>query len=190
MSNLSLSADTYNLFPASPLNHVMYFSRLPYLSFVLQDVTLPGITAEPVVVKSGGMTMHHNSSTLQYDQLNVRFLVDEEFTAHRELHAWLLGSSGGQDRSAMVEKFIDEQTQYIFPELEKSKTLGRLSSTEAGLTIVNAAKIPILRFLFHNVMITSLGSVEFSTTVIDPNVPLTSSATFKYDWYTLVELRR
>lgn len=190
MSEISLPADTYNLFPASPTNHVMHFSRMPNLSYVIQQVNLPGISAEPSIVKAGGMTMHHPATSLAYEDLTVHFLVDEEFSTHRELHRWLFGVTGGPDRSRLVQEFIDDQTRFTFPELSKAETLGRLAASTAGLTIVNGAKIPILRFLFYNVVLTQVGPVEFSTTTTDTTVPLTSTATFKYDWYTSVELKR
>lgn len=190
MSEISLPADTYNLFPASPTNHVMHFSRMPHLSYVIQQVNLPGISTEPVVIKAAGMNIHQPATAVTYDPLTVHFLVDEEFSTHRELQRWLLGVSGGPDRTRLVQEFIDDQTRFTFPELSTADTLGRLATTTAGLTVVNGAKIPILRFLFYNVILTEVGPVEFSTTTVDTTVPLTSTATFKYDWYTSVELKR
>lgn len=191
MSNISLPADTYNLFPASPANHVMRFARLPHLSFVIQEVALPTVSATIPRIESN-FTSRFSPTRLNFDNLSVTFLVDEEFRAHRELFSWLWGVTGGDDRSTVTQQFLsDQQSKYTWPAVRgnRSEILESTSRTYAGLTIVNAAKIPILRILFYNVFISSLGGVQFSTTA-DTLTPLTATATFEYEFYTIYEIRR
>lgn len=189
MSNLSLPTDTFNLFPADATSHVIQFARMPMTSYVVQEVNLPSVTGRTSITGSPGLNIHHLPDRLTYDSLQVTFLIDEEFKAWRELYSWLLGTSGGYDRSVLTAEFIDEHLNFI--QMEKaSSRLDRAGRTTAGLTIVNGAKIPILRFIFHNVYISSLGQVQFSTTTTDTLTPLTCSATFDYDYYSLVEIRR
>jgi len=190
MSNLSLPADTYNLFPANPQNHMIRFARMPNLSFMIQEVNLPTITANIPRVQTAGIFSKFAPERLNFDPLNVTFIVDEEFRVHRELYKWLWGMTGGADRSEVVAEFLADQANYIWPDNKNDETaLGLASQTYAGLTIVNPAKIPILRVLFYNAYITSLGQVQFATNV-DPGQVMTSTATFEYDFYTIVEIRR
>lgn len=187
MSNIAIPAGTCNLFPASPTNSVMYFSRLPQLSFVLQDVALPGVSGVPARIAAPGLAMRMSADHLTYDPLNVTFMVDEEFRTHRELHRWLTGVTGGEDRTVLTQRFVDEQAQYMWA--EPGREFNRYASTNAGLTIVNGGKIPILRVLFYNVHLTAIGPVQFTTTTTDTNVPMTSTATFEYDWFSIYEIR-
>lgn len=190
MSNISLPADTYNLFPANPANHVIRFARMPHLSFVVQEVSLPSISATIPRVQTAGIFSRFAPERLNFDPLTVTFMVDEEFRAHRELYQWLWGMTGGDDRSHVTQEFVNDQAQYIWPDNKNAQTaLGFASQTYAGLTIVNPAKIPIIRVLFYNMYITTLGQVQFATTA-DPIQPITASATFEYDFYTIVEIRR
>lgn len=190
MSNISLPADTYNLFPANPANHVIRFARMPHLSFMIQEVNLPTITAAVPQVQSGGRYSKFTPDRLTFDPLSVTFLIDEEYRVHRELYRWMWGMTGGVDRSVVTAEFIDDQVQYIWPGVTKpNEALNALASTYAGLTIVNPAKIPILRILFYNLYITSLGGVQLITTG-NPEQPITATATFEYDFYTMVEIRR
>lgn len=191
MSTLSLSADTFNLFPAAPASHIINFARMPFTSFVVQEVNLPGVSATIARVGAPGLAVRHAADRLVYEPLTISFLVDEEFRTHRELHSWLIGMTGGEDRSRLTAQFINDQADFFWndPGLTQTERLARASSTTAGLTILNEAKIPLLRVLFHNVFITSLGGVQFSV-IADPINILTSTATFEYDYYTIVEIRR
>lgn len=189
MSNLSLPSDTFNLFPADATSHVMQFVRMPMTSYVIQEVNLPGVAARTPTTTMPGLTINHMPDRLVYDPLTVTFLVDEEFQAWRELYAWMYGVTGGDDRSVVTAKFLQDHAEFVFPETPKHR-FDLAARTTAGLTIVNAAKIPVLRFVFHNVYITGLSAVQFTTTSTDTLVPLTCQATFAYDWYSLVQIRR
>lgn len=190
MSNISLPADTYNLFPANPANHVIRFARMPHLSFMIQEVNLPTITAAVPQVQTATRYSKFVPDRLNFDPLTVTFLVDEEYRVHRELYRWMWGMTGGTDRSTVVAEFVGEEATYIWPGTSKPRdALNVLSSTYAGLTIVNPAKIPILRILFYNLFITSLGGVQLTTTG-NPEQPITATATFEYEFYTMVEIRR
>lgn len=188
MSSLSLSSGLSGLFPASPVNHVIRFSRLPNLTYVVQEVALPGVSATPARNVVPGLTVRYAPDRLTYEPLNVTFMVDEEFRTHRELHRWLTGVTGGEDRTKLVAKFLDEESDYIWEDNREQTRFAAASATTAGLTIVNATKTPILRILFYNVHLTNIGPVQFSVTTTDTLTPMTSTATFEYDFYSIVEL--
>jgi len=183
MSTISIPSDTFNLFPADSISHVMQFARLPMTTFTIQEVNLPSVTARSAVVNTPGINTKHLPDRLTYDPLTITFLVDEEFRAWRELYSWMYGMVGGPDRSVTTADFVESQINFVYPH-------DKAGRTTAGLTIINAAKIPLLRFVFHNVYITSLGQIQFATTSIDPITPLTCQATFEYDYYSIVQVRR
>lgn len=189
MSTLSIPSDAFNLFPADSISHVMQFARMPMTTYTLQEVTLPALTTRPATMTALGMNVRHLPDKLTYDPLTVSFLVDEEFRAWRELYSWLQGTTGGPDRSVVTAEFIGSQIDFVYPE-KPAAQLDATGRTTAGLTIINAAKIPMLRFVFHDVYITSLGQIQFSTTSVDPITPLTCQATFEYSYYSIVEIRR
>lgn len=189
MSTLSIPSDTFNLFPADALSHVMRFARLPMTTYVIQEVNLPTVSTRTAVIATPGISTKHLPDRLTYDPLTISFLVDEEFRAWREIYAWMYGTVGGPDRSVVTAEFLNSQENYIKYEKPAGR-LDRAGRTDAGLTIVNAAKIPLLRFIFYNVYPISLGQIQFSTTSTDPITPLTCQATFDYEYYSVVEIRR
>ena len=183
------ATDVFNLFPASPTNHVMQFARLPQLTYVLQEVQLPGVSAQLARLNGPGLVLRQMPDHLSYEPLTVTFMIDEEFRAHRELHSWLIGITGAEDRSYRTAEFIANQNQYLWKETTPSKRLTTAAETTAGLTIVNGGKTPVLRVVFHNLYITGLGPVQFNTTATDTLTPLTSTATFEYDYFSIVKLQ-
>lgn len=189
MSTLSLPADTFNLFPADPTHHVIQFTRMPFTTFLVQEVGLPAVNSQTAKIPSPGLVAKFVADKLNYDSLTITFMVDEEFKAWRELYGWLLGMTGTYDRSVLVADFIQNQFDYV-QDTQPHYRHAEASRTTAGLTIVNAAKVPMLRFIFHNLYITSLSEVRFDTRTTDTITPLTCSATFDYDYYSLVQIRR
>lgn len=190
MSDLSLPSDTFNLFPLDPTNHVMQFARMPMTTFVVQEVNLPGINAKPATMMGPGMNIHSLPDKLVYDPLTVTFMMDEELRAWRELYSWLLGTTGGYDRSTIVAEFIDQHINYVWPEKAQHR-LDQAGRTTAALTLINPAKIPMVRVMFNNLYITGLSAINFSTKELDTISSTTScTATFEYDYYSVVEYRR
>lgn len=190
MSHLSLPTDTFNLFPLDPTSHVIQFARMPMLTFVTQDINLPGVSARTSQVAGPGWVTHHMPDRLVYEPLTATFMMDEEMRAWRELYAWLLGMTGGYDRSEIVAEFVNEHIDYVWPE-KATLRHSQAAVTTAALTIVNPAKIPMLRVLFNNLYITSLSPVAFSVKETDTiTSTITCTATFEYDYYSIVEYRR
>lgn len=190
MSNLSLPTDTFNLFPLDPTNHVVQFARMPNLTFVAQEVNMPGVSGKTAQMSVPGINIHQMPDKLIYEPLTVTFMMDEELRAWRELYSWLLGMTGGYDRSVITAEFIDQHINYVWPEKAQHRH-DQAARTTAGLTIVNPAKIPMVRLLFHNLYITSLSNINFSTKELDTlSTTLSCTATFDYDYYAFVEYRR
>ncbi len=187
MSSLTVPLDTFNLFPAAPTDHVMVFSRMPHVSFTVQTVDLPGVQATPGRMMAPGLTIHHAPDRLTYDPLNITFLVDDSLLAFRELKSWLVGISGGPDRTYHTAKFVRDQMDVVWIEDKLEHRLGRLTTTYGCLTLLNGAKLPKLRVLFHNMIPISLGPISWSTSA-DTLPAMTGTASFNYDYYTIIEV--
>lgn len=179
------------LFPASPTNYYLAFAGLPELNLVIQEVTLPGFTTQPTRMAIPGHTaMLLVPDKISYDPLIVTFLIDEEYRTHRELHQWMARAAGSEDRTRMTAAFVDDQLTYTTPDPRPAETFGRLTQTTAGLTIVNGAKIPVLRIAFVGIRPVNVTGISLDVRNMDTNVPLTATATFEYDYYTILELPR
>ena len=180
--------DTQNFFTASPINFTINFARLPELSFVVQEANLPDVVAKTTLQPMPGISIHRVADRLEYQSLSVKFIIDENFRAHRELHDWLVGMTGGADRHKNVNEFIANHENYIWPDYDKRKTYSRTVATSASLIIVNANKYPIAQAVFYNVMPVAISGDRFDIKQ-DPLKPMTAMATFDYDYYEILEIK-
>lgn len=156
------------------------------MSFTLQEVGLPGLNATAAKLATP-YNINAAPDRVTYDPLSVTYMCDESLLAFRELYSWMIGISGGHDRQPLTAQFVREQSELVWPDDRPEARLPRMSSTYAALTIVSGAKVPIMRVVFHNVYPITLGPVQFSTTQ-DPLIPATGTATFTYDYYTIVDI--
>lgn len=101
---------------------------------------------------------------LQYDPLNLTFLVDEWLTSWKNIHDWMRG--------------LTYPTS--FTEYKKVKKEGLLS--DATLTVLNGQNNPVMRYVFRDCFPTALSPINMSSTD-DGGVTVTCDVTLRYNWY-------
>ena len=105
-----------------------------------------------------GINAFFQSDRIEYDPLNVNFILDERFANYLYIHDW------------MVQNATHERP----PVLQQ----------DATLHILTANKTPNLIVFFHGMFPQMLSSVDFESAVTDANVILVS-ATFRYQSFTI-----
>jgi hypothetical protein len=151
------------------------FSRLPAVSFFCQTFILPSVSAGYATSPTPFVDMKLPGEKLQYDSLNLTFLVDEDMANWREIHNWMRA--------------------YTFPkDFSEYRNLAKLSDTvknsrqpqysDAILTVYNNAWLQIAQFKFYDVFPTSLSGINFSTQDT-PDSPVMTDATFDYTYYDI-----
>ena len=98
-------------------------------------------------------------SKLEFDELSLGFVIDENLGNYLEIFNWLRSMTNVED----------------YQEFKPSNT----HVTTANLVILNSSKNPKLNVTFHDIYPRILSSVDFSSTVIDPE-PFIANCTFKY----------
>jgi len=182
--SLLIDSTVVNLFPASPTNHVVHIEKFPTLSFTVQEVNLPGITAPTVKINNPRGVFHHAPTKMFFDALTVKFLVDETLAGYKEVYDWMTGVTGNNEDVTAGEYYAQLKQQRATP-IASTATVVQSS---IGLTIVNANKVPIIRVLFFNAQPVALSEIAFSTT-IDAQTAMTATCTFEYDSFHFVNLR-
>lgn len=73
-------------------NHNFRFllKKIPHVNFFCQTVNLPGITLPKVGVGSPFTNINHPGDTIQWNQLNVTFKVDEDMRNYLEIFDWIM----------------------------------------------------------------------------------------------------
>ncbi|NBT48358.1 MAG: hypothetical protein EBT07_11200 [Actinobacteria bacterium] len=144
--------------PLLPTYYRFSIAKLPKVSYFCQSVSLPTVTMSEVIMPTPFQQISRPSK-LDFDELNLGFVIDENMGNYLEIFNWLRSMTNVED----------------YQEFKPSNT----HVTTANLVILNSSKNPKLNVTFHDIYPRILSSVDFSSTVIDPE-PFIANCTFKY----------
>ena len=105
-----------------------------------------------------------NPSKLDFDELSITFVIDEDMNNWLEIFNWMRSSTNVEN----YEEFRSPNTHL----------------STANLIILNSAKNPKINVTFEGLYPRTLGSIDFSTTLVDPE-PFQCTATFAYRNYNI-----
>ena len=149
--------------PLLPTYYRFSIARLPKVSYFCQSASLPTITMSEVIMPTPFVQISRPSK-LDFDELTIGFVVDENMGNWLELYNWMRSVTN-------VENY------------EEFRAVNTHVST-ANLIILNSTKNPKLNVTFYDIYPRTLSSIDFSSTVIDPE-PFVGSCTFKYRSYEI-----
>lgn len=149
--------------PLLPTYYRFSISRLPNTVYFCQTASLPTVTMSEVLMPTPFMAVK-SPSKMDFDELSITFIVDEEMKNWLEIFNWMRSTTNVEDYS----------------EFAKPNT----HTCTANLIILNSTKNPKINVTFEGLFPRTLGSVDFTSTVIDPE-PLQCTATFSYRNYNI-----
>lgn len=151
----------------SPNGFKFVIKRLPEVEFMVQGVTLPGLSSASIEQPSPFKNIVRHGDKLTYDDLVVNIRVDENMESYKEIYDWIVGLT-------KPETF----TQY-----SALKTTEGLYS-DATLIVLNSKGNPKTEISFKDIFPTSIGSLQFTTTSSSVEY-ISTDITFKHDGYTI-----
>ena len=177
---------------AEPTKFKFSIIKLPKVEFFITTANLPGISLGVAEQITPLKDIPLPGDRLQYDTLNVQFLVDENLENYREIHGWLTGVGFPKN----YEQFQNVQGAATdrFPTTENvgtSKELGAIRKTtqdegglysDATLFVLTSKNNSNLEIRFRDLYPISLSGLDFNQQATDVNY-LTASVTFEYKIY-------
>ena len=177
---------------AEPTKFKFTIIKLPKVEFFVTTANLPGISLGVAEQITPLKDIPLPGDRLQYDTLNVQFLVDENLENYREIHGWLTGVGFPKN----YEQFQNVQGAATdrFPTTENvgtSKELGAIRKTtqdegglysDATLFVLTSKNNSNLEIRFRDLYPISLSGLDFNQQATDVNY-LTASVTFEYKIY-------
>jgi len=103
-------------------------------------------------------------SKMDFDELSITFIVDEEMKNWLEIFNWMRSSTN-----------VEDYTEFSYPNTHLST---------ANLIILNSKKNPKINVTFEGLFPRTLGSIDFSSAGLDPE-PFQCTATFSYRNYNI-----
>ena len=167
----------------SPTGFKFNLKRSPGVAFFCNQANIPdlnlGVAEQPTYLRD----IPTPGDKLDFGDLNLRFLVDEDLTNFMEIQNWLRGLGYPET----VQEFRD---------LEKSGTIPVRDYVQSGQDVYSDGTLQILssnlnakfNVKFRDLFPTSLTTLTFDATDTDIEY-FTADANFKYTSYNITNLR-
>ena len=168
----------------SPLGFKLIITKTPKVDFLCQSANIPSISMGTAVQPTYLKDIPVPGVKVLYDDLNVRFLVDEKMENYLAIHKWITGlgypeSLGQYDQL----KKDDNRTDTI---VEDQGDPRYFNYSDATLQVLNSNYKPSVLINFKDAFPISLSTLDFDVTTRDYNY-FTAEVTFKYTIYNITD---
>ena len=165
----------------SPVGFKFSLKRAPGVAFFCNQANIPsmdlGIAEQPTYLKNIDVP----GDKIQFGDLTLRFLVDEDLVNYMELQRWIRGLG--------YPESMDE-----FRRLESESTLpsnfgqaGDDIYSDGTLQILSSNLVPAFQVVFNDLFPFSLSTITFDATDTDVEY-FTADVSFKYTIYNLTDM--
>jgi hypothetical protein len=160
--------------PLSPNGFMLNINKLTDLSYFCQQVNIPTLTLNAIDQFTPLSVIGVPGEMLEYAQLDVQFLIDQDMSNYKAIHNWLVGL-GFPERHEQYANFIASDNTSNRTELTKNYS-------DATLSILSANNQVVQQISFVDIFPTSLDSLTFQSTNNDVNY-MVGHVSFRYSYY-------
>tara|TARA_B100000287_G_scaffold414897_1_gene447929 strand:- start:60 stop:623 length:564 start_codon:yes stop_codon:yes gene_type:complete len=165
----------------SPIGFVFILEKARNVSFLCQKAEIPPISLGQVDIPTRGLAPIPLEGNVNYGELNIDFIVDEDLRNYMELHNWI--------RALGVPEGMGERTNWENRYLNDTRAIKGLNNpkySDGTLQVLNNNNLVNFDVVFEDLFPISLTTVSFDVTGTD-NDYVTASATFRYTLYQVRE---
>ncbi len=155
----------------SPIGFTAHVARLPNVEFFTQRATIPGVSINQVEQPTPIHRLYTTGDRLEYADLDLSFIVDENMSNYLEMLAWMegIGTPDSTDQYKNLQATQEGVTSDIV------------------LTINNSSKNPNFQITFLNCFPTALSPIALDVTQTDIQYP-ECSVNFRYDSFKVSKI--
>jgi hypothetical protein len=174
-----------NLNFLAPSQFVFTMQSLPTVAFTCQTANIPNISMGQSTQFSRVKDTPVPGDTLQFGDLLITFLVDEDMVNYKALADWMIAVTGDID-TRQYETYVNSQAAHP---TASSQTLKPIAPTmsDATMSITDSNNNANVEIRFKDLFPTSLEALQFDIT--DTSMPyITASCSFAFSFYEIVKL--
>lgn len=166
----------------SPIGFQFVLEKKPKVDFFCNSANIPGLNLGVAMQPTPLKALPVPGETLVFDDLTLRFVIDEDMENYLEVWHWLC--QFGFPRSF-------EQYQQLLNEDERSKGKQTAISgmSDGTLIIYNSSYNPNFNVVFKDLFPISLSPIQFDSTQTDV-VYATAEVVFKYTIYDIIKISK
>ena len=168
----------------SPLGFKLILTKTPKVDFLCQSANIPQISMGTAIQPSYLKDIPVPGDKVLYDDLYVRFLVDEKMENYLAIHKWITGLGYPESLAQYDQlKKDDNRTDTI---VEDQGDPRYFNYSDATLQVLNSNYRPSVLINFKDAFPISLSTLDFDVTTRDYNY-FTAEVTFKYTIYNITD---
>ena len=165
----------------SPTGFKFTLTRTPKVAFFCNQANIPDLNLGFAIQPSYAKMLPTPGDIIEFGDLSLRFLVDEDLENYMEIQNWMRGLG-----------FPEELKQ--FDDLEKSgSTRGNYTRdrqniySDGTLQVLTSSQIPNFQVRFQDLFPYTLSTMTFDATDTDVQY-FTADVSFKYTIYNIIDL--
>ena len=172
---------------ASPTQFRFGINQLPKVEFFIQTCNLPGLSMGNTEIANPFKNIPVMGDNIEYEDLNLTFLVDEYLENYMQLHKWLTGIGFPEERSEFRQHRDVTSNTPAGGGVPQTDVIGaavadKAMYSDAFLMILSNKNNPIVEIDFKNIFPISISGLQFDGGATDVEY-LTCDVTFKYQIY-------
>lgn len=171
-----------DLNPLTANGFQLIIQRLPGVNFFCQEANLPGLHLEALGINNLMTKLRVASNQLQFDELDVSFMIDSQMANYEALLDWFVGLGYPED----TQQYPAYQKQVATTAIAPNSTQD-FDASPGTLIVLGPNNKPVRTINFMDLLPTSINSLVFTTTANDVKY-LIGKATFAYTLFELVPL--
>jgi hypothetical protein len=179
MSNSALNSQPGNRNYLSPVGFKFTLAKAPKVDFFSNFAGIPAITLGSAVQTRFGKNIDVPGDKMNFEDLRLRFLVDEYLENYMQIHNWMTGLGFPYS----LKQYSDLQKEDIDEYRENPKSL-QFEVSDGTLQILGSNFIPTANVIFTDLFPTFLSALEFDATQEDVRY-FTAEVNFKYTYYRI-----
>ena len=168
----------------SPLGFKLILTKTPKVDFLCQSANIPQISMGTAIQPSYLKDIPVPGDKVLYDDLNVRFLVDEKMENYLAIYKWMTGL-GYPEFRAQYDQLKKDDNRTNRGVVDKGDPR-YFEFSDATLQVLNSNYKPSILINFKDTFPISLSTLDFDVTSRDYNY-FTAQVTFKYTIYNITD---
>jgi len=165
----------------SPIGFKFLLARFPKVDFFCNKAGIPGINLGVAIQPTYLKDIPIPGDKLEYADLTLDFLVDEDLVNYVEVYNWLIGLGYPEN----ISQFNEFRSRNEMNPSTSGKDLSNIYS-DGTLQILNSNYQPQANIRFKDMFPVSLTALDFDATKKDYEY-LTARVTFKYTIYNILD---
>ena len=164
----------------SPIGFIFILDKARKVSFLCQKAEIPELSLSSIDIPTAGFaSIPMGGNTINYGDLNLEFIVDEDLKNYMEIHNWI--------RALGTPSDYNERKDWNESNRSDSRSSERNTKwSDATLQVLNNNNLVNFDVVFQSVFPVSLSTLPFDVTGTD-NDYFTATATFRYTLYEVRE---